>query len=267
MKSIEINGVKYLILGADEKICISTGYESNVVKIENSYGNLTISKCNKTLNEVIFDNDQSNIDYLSIFEKCDKWLECFYDIHDKFVEVVLSKGYNKKNVRMELSFGEYTSENGTKCRTINLDLKHFENIVEEGITISLDENSKDIYQYLVANVLDYYINQNYIIECSSIDYNNDNFSFILYSSYENTVGSCPPILANLQALHTSDSLTSIVKSIIECHNTNKSTKDIIVNLRVKISNETKDNSLNRCIKESYRQYQLIMKKNYQDIKR
>lgn len=266
MNSIEINGVKYLILGPGEKICISTDYHSNVVKLENSYGNLTISNCDQTLNEIISDNNQSNIEFLSILEKCDKWLEMFYDIHDKFCEVVLSKGYNKKNIHMELYFGEYTSENGTKSRTINLDLRHYGNMVENGIMISLDESNESIYQYLVANVLNYYINQNYIIFDSLKECENENWSFILYSSYENTVSTCPPILANLQALHTSNSLTSIVKSIIECYNNNKSTKDIIGNLRRKISNDIRVPSLSRYIKESGKQHQIIMQKNYHNPK-
>ncbi len=94
MKEIEINGTKYYILGNNENICITTGLNFNIIKVENNNKKLNIKDCNQTLNDLV-ENDkmQSN---LSLLEKCDNWLKMFYDVHDKFRDVVLYKGYRKK---------------------------------------------------------------------------------------------------------------------------------------------------------------------------
>ena len=44
---------------------------------------------------------------------------------------------------------------------INLNLKRYGDIIQEGVTISIDEISSDIYTYIMANVISYYISKNY----------------------------------------------------------------------------------------------------------
>lgn len=63
---------------------------------------------------------------------------------------------------MELSFTKFfTFTDSRKGNSINLDLKRYGDIIQEGATISIDEINSDIYAYLMANVISYYISKNY----------------------------------------------------------------------------------------------------------
>ncbi len=64
---------------------------------------------------------------------------------------------------MELNFSEFKSQIGKNERSINLDLKFKSNTVEKGVTISICDDNEIVYEYLLANVLDYYISENFII--------------------------------------------------------------------------------------------------------
>ena len=89
-----------------------------------------------------------------IINKCDKWIEMFKKVHDVFKKLVLSEKYRKQKIVMELSFTKFfTFTDSRKGNSINLDLKRYGDIIQEGVTISIDEINSDIYAYLMANVI------------------------------------------------------------------------------------------------------------------
>lgn len=101
-----------------------------------------------------------------IINKCDKWIEMFKKVHDVFKKLVLSEKYRKQEIVMELSF----TDSNIKGNSINMNLKRYGDIIQEGVTISIDEISSDIYTYIMANVISYYISKNY--NGTNIDYLN-----------------------------------------------------------------------------------------------
>ena len=94
-----------------------------------------------------------------IIDKCDRWLEMFRKIHDKFKELVLKDKYREQSITMVVSFE--APKNGIKPGTISLALNRYNITIQDGANIKVDAIDKDVYAYLVANVLDYYVSKNY----------------------------------------------------------------------------------------------------------
>lgn len=55
----------------------------------------------------------------------------FKKVHDVFKKIVLSEKYRKQEIVMELSF----TDSNIKGNSINLNLKRYGDIIQEGVTI------------------------------------------------------------------------------------------------------------------------------------
>jgi hypothetical protein len=187
-----------------------------------------------------------------IIEKCDKWLDMFRKIHDKFKELALSKEYRDENLVMELVFSNFTYLEDTTVRgaSIDIDIKLFDTIVQEGLTISVCDENEDVYAYLVANVIDYYVSNNY--KGTQIKFMN--YNGILYSNEKKDNKSLVPMLANTCNLRENARLNKVVNSVLEAHNLNISTDQIINNLRDKITNQPINNKFYESIEHSETQF-------------
>ena len=138
---------------------------------------------------------------------------------------------------------------------IDLDLKRNDTILKEGVTISIDEVNGEVYSYLAASVLDYYVSQN--LKGQQIDLMDFNGS--LYSNEKHKRGTPVPMLARLGSLTESPKYREIVNKILINHNLGESSKQLIANLRNGISNQQISDRIDLGINHSSIQYKLILK--------
>lgn len=267
MRFEKIGGVQYIVLEENDKICITTPDEFNKTQIEIKEKNKKIdisgnsSIVSSISGEGMLEKISISPTALSskeIIEKCDNWLDMFKKVHDKFKKIVLTDEYRKQNVIMELSFSRFFSfsDGNVKGRTIDLDLKQYGTILKEGVTISIDEANEDVYSYLVASVLDYYVSKN--LSGKEIDLLN--FNSILYSNKEHKIGETVPMLAMLGSLTESPEYYKIVAGILDNHNIDESSEQIISNLRNGISSQQIGDGMDSSISYSANQCNYILKK-------
>ena len=266
MKFVKINGIQYIVLEENDKVCITTPDELNKTQIEinEKEKKLDISGNCSIVNSIKGDYMLEKI-YIprvlssrEIIEKCDKWFNMFKQVHDVFKKMVLSNEYREQNITMELSFTKFISmvDKNIKGRIISLDLKQHSIIIKEGVTISIDEENEDIYSYLVACVIDYYISQNYGDE--KIDLMR--FNGALYSNVKRDRGNVVPMIAFLGTLTESIEYSRIISSIICNHNLGESSEQIIDNLKNSICNQQISDRIDSNINYSSKQCEHILKK-------
>ena len=114
----------------------------------------------------------------------------------------------------------------------------YETIIQEGVTISIDEENENIYAYLMANVLSYYLSKNY--NGTEIDYLSFNWNGTLYSNIETPIGETRPIISRLSPLYNSINYARIVKSLLRNHNLGIPADQIISKVKFLINNYQKE---------------------------
>lgn len=120
----------------------------------------------------------------------------------------------------------------------------------------LEQANEDVYSYLAACVLDYYVSQN--LGDKEIDLLG--FNSILYSNEKYERGATVPMLAMLGSLTESQEYYKIVASILGNHNIGESSEQIISNLRNRISNQQIGDRMDSSISHSSNQCDHILKK-------
>ena len=197
-----------------------------------------------------------------IIRKCDKWLEMFKNTHDRFKKISLKEYSKEENIGTIVSFGSFVSSYSEAGRTIDIDLKRFETIIKEGMTITVNNSNKGIYEYLVANVLDYYLSKNYAN--AKIDFKNTNGRLYSKETYDSK--DVCPISAGISSLLDYDSYTisKIVTKILLNHNLGESSKQIIDNLKNEIPDQRIDDKFEKGIEYSIRQYENIFPKKEEE---
>ena len=266
MKFEKIDGVQYIVLEKNDEICITTPdeLEKKQIEIKSNDEGLEISGNSSIISSIRGEGMLEKV-YIppvisseEIIEKCDKWLDMFKQVHDTFKKLVLTDEYRKQHVFTELSFPTFFSftDSNVKGRVIDLDLKQYDTILKEGVTISIDEANEDVYSYLVASVLDYYVSQN--LGGQQIDL--IDFSSTLYSNEKHEKGTTVPMLAELGSLTESSEYYKIVTSILGNHNVGESSEQLIANLRNRISNQQIGDRMDSGINHSSNQCEHILKK-------
>ena len=268
MKFEKIDGVQYIVLEKNDEICITTPdeLEQKQIEIRNNDEGLEISGNSSIISSIRGEGMLEKV-YIppqvisseEIIEKCDKWIDMFKQVHDTFKKLVLTDEYRKQHVVMELSFPTFFSftDRNVKGRVIDLVLKQYGTILKEGVTISIDEANEDVYSYLVASVLDYYVSQN--LEGQQIDLMD--FNSVLYSNEKHERGTTVPMLAGLDSLTESSEYYKIVTSILGNHNVGESSEQLIANLRNRISNQQIGDRMDAGINHSSNQCEHILKKH------
>lgn len=266
MKFENINGIQHIILEKNDKISITTegSHGDMTVNIECQNYGLNITGSSSLINTIKGEGMlekvfiQPTLSAGEIIDKCDQWIEMFKKVHDKFRELVLTDRYRKQNITMDLSFCEFFSfsDKNVKGRKIDIDLRQYGTIIQEGVTISIDEVNEEVYKYLLANVLHHYLSVNYAgttINNIALDWNH-----ILYSNNNWPKDSTAPIICSLGGLYESKEYENIITSIITSHNLNQSPEQIIDNLRQSIYNQQLSDRFDRDINHSIKQYEHII---------
>ena len=266
MKFEKIDGVQYIVLDKNEEVYVTKSEKKNErqIKIKNNDDGLEISGNSSIVSSIRGEGMLEKV-YIQpvlssdeIIEKCDKWLDMFKQVHDIFKKLVLKDEYRKQHIVMELSFPTFFSltDSNVRGRCINLDLKQYATIIKEGVTISIDESNEDVYSYLVANVLDYYVSQN--LKDQKIDLMD--FNSVLYSNEKNERGTTVPMLALLGSLTESSEYYKIVASILCNNNVGESSEQLIANLKNRISSQQIGDMMDLGINHSSNQSEHILKK-------
>lgn len=265
MRFENVNGIQHIILDESDKVSITTESELKKMSIDIECENdqLNISGNSSLVNKISGDGMldkvfiQPTLSSNEIIEKCDQWLEMFRKVHDKFGVLVLSNKYRQLNVTMELSFNDFfISDKSLKGKTIELNLKQLDTIIQEGVTISVDDNNETIYKYILANVLEHYLSVNYAY--SIVNTYDFSWNHILYSNFKRQDKSTVPALCNLNMFYESSEYSRIITSIIANHNLGQNSKQIITSLRNAIYNQQLSEKFNRSIDYSNLQFNCIM---------
>ena len=269
MKFYNENGVQYIILEKNDSIYLTTENSSisKFISVECENDMLNISGDSSLIKNINGNNIlekvfvQPVLSSEEIINKCDKWLEMFKKIHDKFRELVLKEKYLKMGVYMSLSFYEFFSsqQKNNKFERIDLDLVYNGTIIQKGITITADKTDYAIYEYLLANVLQYYLLINYAD--SKIPNINPSSSlyFTLFSSDKREINNIAPIYCYFnQFYHCTHKYSDTVRIIINNHNLSKSSEQLIDELKRNILKQQLSEHFNKSINESIEQYEYIM---------
>lgn len=266
MKFEKIDGEQFIILEDNDKVCLTTSGKlgKNSITITENKDKINLFGDSALVNSIRGKGMLEKV-YIppvisseDIISKCDKWLEMFKQVHDVFRKLVLSEKYRKQNITMELSFTQFFfwTDSNIKGNSINLDLKQYGNIIQEGVTISVDEINTDIYAYLMANVLDDYISKNY--NDTQIDYLDIDWNHTLYSNTDTPRGQTIPMLSTLSTLYDSVDYSKIVTSLLGCHNLGVPVDQIISNLRNRITSQQLSERIDKSIDYSSRQYEYVV---------
>lgn len=266
MRFENINGIPHIILEENDKVSLTTEDSNGDMTIDiecQNYG-LNISGDSSLINRI---NGDGMLEKVSIppvlstdeiIEKCDRWLEMFKKVHDKFRELVLTDRYRNQNITMDLSFCEFFSISDKKVRgrKIDIDLKQYGTIIQEGMTILVDEGNEGVYKYLLANVLDHYLSVNYAR--STINNIDLAWNHTLYSDDREKEKFTVPMICNLSNLYDSSEYAGIVTSMITNHNLHHSSEQVISNLKQAIYSQQLSERFNNSIDHSSKQYQYII---------
>lgn len=260
MRFENVNGVEQIILETNDKIKVTTE-ENSIYSIDIEYTDegLNISGASSLINKISGYGMLEKvivpppISAENIRKKCDEWLENFKVVHDKFRELVLTEKYHKQEVYMELSFSDFSSFSGGRGMKIDLDLKRMGSIIQEGMTITIDDINASLAHYLLACVLNHYISSNYAN--SPIDLDEYNYRQNLYSN-EKENNWCP-IIAKMGGIDSKSGCNFIITSIITSHNLGSSSDQIIANLKRNIHNQPLHECFESGIKHSNKQLEYI----------
>lgn len=260
MRFENVNGVEQIILEPNDKIKITIeDNERCSVDIDCTDEGLNISGSSSLINKISGYGMLEKVivpPFISaekIQKMCDEWFESFKVVHDKFRELVLTEKYHDQNIYMELFFSDFSFFSGSKRMKINLDLKRMGVIIQEGMTITIDDTNATLAQYLLACVLDHYVSKNYAN--SSIDLDDYNYYQNLYSN-EKERNWCP-IVAKMGGIDSKTGCNFIITSIITNHNLESSSDQLIANLKRNIRNQQLHDCFESGIKHSNKQLEYI----------
>ena len=267
MKFEKIDGVHYIVLDKNEKICITTPGEVNdsCITVKENNDGLDIIGETSIVNSISGNGMLEKlkippvVSKEEIVEKCDKWIEMFKKVHNSFKELVLTDEYKTQHLCMTLNFGHFFSikDEDIRGKTIDLDIRQYGTIVKEGLTLSIDDDNKDIYNYIVANIMNYYISEN--MDDKKIDLIELNGT--IYSKYVRERGATVPMYAAISSLTEDSQLCKILSCIIANHNLKEPCTQLIDNLRDKINNQQIGDRMDSDIDYSSKQCQYILKKS------
>ena len=256
------DGIQQIILEKNDVIYLTTKncLESEFIIIECESNMLNISGDSSLIKKISGNNILEKvfippvISSKEIIDKCDKWLEMFKKVHDKFREILLTNKYLKMGVYMKLSFNEIDSfpYKTNKLEKITLDLMYNKTVVQECITITIDETNDDVCKYIIANVLNYYLSVNYV------NYDVSHIILSLFSDYVlHPYGE--PFCCNLNQFYCNEhKFSETVESIISNYKYPQYSKQLIDELKRNIHNQQLTEQFDRSIDYSKAQYEYIM---------
>lgn len=240
--NLEDNGKETITItmAIGESVKIISGFNGSEIRLLNTAQGLVIDGNAKAISKITGKGILGKVeipptlDSTDIIRKCDEWIKNFNTIHDFFKELVLSDKYKKKNVTMELSFDvlDPNTDLTEKKNTITLDLKQGAFTMFEGPAINLGNEDREIFNYLVGNVLSYYLQKN--LAGKEVILRNGCFAGEIFSKEKPGISISAPIKANIEELAKNEETKDLVGSLISCNNSGTSDERVLEKLRQKI---------------------------------
>jgi hypothetical protein len=232
------NDKKYIILDENESVSlIAKGKrQTNGMNVTNIDGRMDVKADPKSLD--VIKNE-------SVIEKCDRWFETFTKVHDMFRDLALTDRCKKRNINMQVGVSSYAYLNakGTgKC--IDIDLKRRGDMIQEGPFLEIPTENEDVFKYMFARVLEYYLTKNYGDTEIVLP---DIWSYRLTSGDQVEYEEVFPAEFNMSILRELPDYRELIKKIVYKYNLGLPIKPLIEELRNKIeaplSTENIDKSL------------------------
>jgi hypothetical protein len=232
------NDKKYIILDENESVSlIAKGKrQTNGMNVTNIDGRMDVKADPKSLD--VIKNE-------SVIEKCDRWFETFTKVHDMFRDLALTDRCKKRNINMQVGVSSYAYLNakGTgKC--IDIDLKRHGDMIQEGPFLEIPTENEDVFKYMFARVLEYYLTKNYGDTEIVLP---DIWSYRLTSGDQVEYEEVFPAEFNMSILRELPDYRELIKKIVYKYNLGLPIKPLIEELRNKIeaplSTENIDKSL------------------------
>ena len=241
MKIITVDKTIHVILDEGEKVVVTTpqSFCKNALQIENQQQKFILSGNSELVQEIKGESlkekitDHPTFSKEEILEKCDLWLNEFKKINDLFYAMALVPKYFDKNayLLLEFSTSSYLSRPNEKRNNIGLSFYKDGKQIQKGIDISIPEENKEIYQYLMTATLSYFLAMNF--KGDRISFSSD--PGYLWKSTE--VKGKYPVRISFAPLLQSKEDTLILKLLIESHNLHCSNDDFINEQKEKITSQ------------------------------
>ena len=223
MRIESVNGENRVYLDEGEKLLVSTlGLnEEKVVRIENNYNRLDILSPYDKVNEGIVNPE--------IADMCVSWIRCFKDFIEEFKDVT-----EKEDMRMVLRTGLLLQSNNTHGKFLKFFLSPtldiFKGIVS-GAELQIDDRNDDIFKYLFAWSVAYYIYYNYLgTEINELAFNTSKSLWSGAAELGIASGSNRKAYADLSSvIEYGDEYKEIVDDLIKVHNKNYKKREWVYN--------------------------------------
>ena len=237
------NDKKYIILDENESVSlIATGKRQTTAASVNNYeGRIEVVPDPKSLD--VIKNE-------SVIEKCDRWFETFTKVHDMFRDLALTDRCKKRDINMQVGVSSYVYVNakGTgKC--IDIDLKRRGDMIQEGPFLEIPTENEDVFKYMFARVLEYYLTKNYGDTEIVLP---DIWSYRLTSGDQVEYEEVFPAEFNMSILRELPEYRELIKKIIYKYNLGLPLKPLIEELRSKIEAPLSTENIDKSIDYSER---------------
>ena len=242
---------KYIVLDENESVgLVASGKRQTTgISVTNKDGRM----------DVVPDPEAVNVvreGKLDIFEKCDKWFETFTKVHDMFRELALSDRCKRRNINMKVNVSVYVNvkKDNDMGKCIDLDLKLYRDVIQEGPSLEIPSENEDVFKYMLARVLEYYLIKNYGDKEVELP---DIWSFSLESADNVEYEEVYPIEFSMGILKELPEYRELIKKIIYKYNLGLPIKPMIEELKSKITDSEPIERINESVSYSERQLKNI----------
>ena len=255
------DGKQYIILNPFESVNITTTSElySKKLTVRNGKDGLTIGGDASIVGSIRGEGMLEKV-YIppmvskeEIIKKCDEWLNMFkkiFDTYHKLLTQLKVIDIETVAIRFDTYSSSYDNVSG-KSICVDIELPNY--TVKEGATICIDDKNESIYEYLVANVLDYFMSKHF--KGSTI--NLENFQGVLYVGDTRKPYLVRDML-NIEKILDDEKYKNLTYAIISSYNLGYSVDQIIDNLRNNITDMELGDRMDASIARTIKKYKNII---------
>ena len=264
MKFEEYEGKQVIVIEDSEKVLIKTPEREEYIELENDNEQINITGDSSLVGEIYGDGMLQKV-YIQpfsskeeIIDKCEAWLMIFRKTLDIFREAVFYPRFREQEVYMNLSFSKkvYDEAKDLGADTITLNLIKNGLVVEKGVGIVVPSSDKGVFNYLMASVIAYYLQENYgnykIERYQSINWEKKLFHKDI-NRYSGRI-----IFTDLEPLYEDSERVEICSRLIANHNLGIEPDQIIGTLKDKIESQRLSDSFLKSNDESFNQYKYVL---------
>ncbi len=239
---------KYVILEENESVSVvATGKkQTTAVSVTNREGRTDVMPNPEAVSIVKPGKEE-------LLNKCDRWFEAFTKVHDMFRNLALSDRCKQMRINMDLAVSAYVNvkrDNDTgKC--IDIDLKRYGEMIQEGPSLEIPSENEDIFKYMLARVLEYYLVKNY--GNTPVDISDD-WNYLLRSPDHVEYEEVFPLKFHMSIIREMPEYDQLVKGIIYKFNLGLPIKPVIEDLKNRIAVPKSIERVNESVDYSERQW-------------